>query len=82
MMFTRLYKFRSFTEKKKVYFFHAFDQNPVQFSSVIPCGVLPQHSNAIHYYVKCEKCKINHIIFPSDCEACEPFPLLADISPY
>ena len=59
--------------KKKNYLFHAFweelYQNPVQFFSVIPRGVPLQHSNALQYYVKREKCKVNDVIFPSGCEA-------------
>ena len=38
-------------------------QNPVQFFSIIP------RSNALQYYGKREKCKLNDIIFPSACEA-------------
>ena len=56
--------------------FHAFNpfwedlyQNPVQFFSVISCGISLQHSNALQYYVKHEKCKVNEVIFPSGCEA-------------
>ena len=44
-------------------------QNPVQFYSVIPLGVPLPHSNVLQYYVKCEKFKINDVIFPSGCEA-------------
>ena len=29
----------------------------------------PTHSNALKYYVKREKCKVNDVIFPSGCEA-------------
>ena len=67
-----------FTEKKKNIFclFHGFNpfleelyQNSVQFFSVIPNGVPLTHSNALQYYVKREKCKVNDIIFPSGCEA-------------
>ena len=39
------------------------------FFSVIPCGIPLPHSNALQYYVKREKCKINDVIFPSGCEA-------------
>ena len=46
-------------------------QNPVQFFSVIPRGVHLPHSNALQYYVKHEKCKVNDVIFPSGCEARE-----------
>ena len=56
--------------------FHAFNpfweklyQNPVQFFSVIPRGVPLPHSNVLQYYVKCEKFKVNDVIFPSGCEA-------------
>ena len=56
--------------------FHAFNpfleklyRNPVQFFSVIPRGVLLPHSNALQYYVKREKFKVNYVIFPSGCEA-------------
>ena len=76
MVFTRLYKFRSFTEKKKICLFHAFNrsweklyQNLVQFFSVIPRGVPLPHSNALQYYVKREKYKVNDVIFPSGCAA-------------
>ena len=62
-------------KKPNIVFFHAFNplweelhQNPVQFFSVIPCGVPLPHSNALQYYVKREKCKVNDIIFPSGCE--------------
>ena len=44
-------------------------QNPVQFFSVIRRGVPLPHSNALQYYVKREKCKVNDVIFPSGCEA-------------
>ena len=79
MVFTRWNKFRSFTEKKIFCLFHAFNtlweklyQNPVHFFSLIPRGVIPppcRHSNALHYYVECEKCKVNDVIFPSGFEA-------------
>ena len=39
------------------------------FRSVLPCGVPLPHSNALQYYVKREKCKVNDVIFPSGCEA-------------
>ena len=39
------------------------------FFSVIPRGVPVPHSNALQYYVKREKCKVNDVIFPSGCEA-------------
>ena len=78
MVFTRCKKFRSFTEKKKIFSsFHAFNplweklyQNPVQFFSVIPCGVPLPHSNKLQYHIKREKCKVNDVIFLSGCEAC------------
>ena len=43
----------------------------IQYSSfsVIPRGVPLPHSNALQYYVKREKCKVNDVIFPSGCEA-------------
>ena len=54
--------------------FHAFNpfwkklyQNPVQCFSVIPHGVPLPHSNVVQYYVKCVKCKLNDVIFPSGC---------------
>ena len=46
-----------------------FYQNPVQFFSVIPRGVPLPHSNALQFYAKREKCKVNDVIFPSGCEA-------------
>ena len=56
--------------------FHAFNpfleelyQNPIQFFPVIPSGVPLPHSNALRYYVKRKKCKVNDVIFPSGCEA-------------
>ena len=79
MMFTKRNKFRSFTEKNPQIFclFYAFNpfweklyQNPVQLFSVIPRGIPLSHSNILQYYVKREKCKVNDVIFPSDCEAC------------
>ena len=76
MVFTRWSKFRSFTEKQIFCLFHAFNpfweklyQNPVQVFSFIPRGVPLPHNNALQYYVKCEKCKVNDVIFPSGCEA-------------
>ena len=77
MVFTRWNKFAIFHGKKQIFcLFHAFNpfweklyQNPVQFFSVIPCGVPLPHSNAIQYYVNGEKCKVNDVIFPSGCEA-------------
>ena len=42
---------------------------PMQFFSVIPCGVPPMHSNAIQYYFKRKKFKVNYVIFPSGYEA-------------
>ena len=44
-------------------------QNPVLFFSAIPRGVPLRHRNALQYYVKREKCKVNDVIFPSGCEA-------------
>ena len=41
----------------------------VQFFSVIPYDVPFPHSNALQYYVKLEKFKVNDVIFPSGCEA-------------
>ena len=81
IVFTRWNKSWFFKEKKKQIFclFHAFTpflerlyQNSVQFFSVIPHGrgVPLPHSNALQYYVKREKCKVNDVIFPSGCEAC------------
>ena len=65
--------------EKKIYIFflfHPFNpfweelhQNPVQFLFAIPSGVPLPHSNALQYYVKREKCKVNDVIFPSGCEA-------------
>ena len=77
MVFMRWNEFRSFTEKKNIFcLFHAFNpfleelyQNPIQFFSVIPRGVPLAHSNALQYYVKREKCKVNDVIFPSGCKA-------------
>ena len=63
-------------KKKKFCLFRAFNpfweklyQNLVQFFSVFPRGVLLPHSNALQYYVKREKCKVNDVIFLSGCEA-------------
>ena len=50
-------------------FWEKLYQNPVQFFSVIPHGVPLSHRNALQYYVKREKCKVNDVIFPSGCEA-------------
>ena len=50
-------------------FWEKLYQNPVQFFSVIPRGALLPHSNALQYYVECEKSKVNDVIFPSGCEA-------------
>ena len=47
----------------------SYYQNPVQFSSAIPRGVPLPHNNALQYYVKRKKCKVNDVIFPSGCEA-------------
>ena len=49
-------------------FWEELYQNPVQFFSVIPLDVPLPHSNALQYYVKREKCKVNDVIFPSGCE--------------
>ena len=56
--------------------FHAFNpfwetlyQNPVQFFSVIPHGVPFCIATQLQYYVKCKKCKVNDVIFPSGCQA-------------
>ena len=55
--------------------FHVFNpfceklyQNTVQFFSVIPRGLPLPHSNALQYYVKREKCKVNDVILPSGSE--------------
>ena len=50
-------------------FWEKLYQNPEHYFSVIPHGVPLPHSNALQYYVKHEKCKINDIIIPSGCEA-------------
>ena len=69
-------KYRRNRENQILCLFNAFNpfweelyQNPVQFFSVIPRGVPLPHSNALQYYVKREKCKVNDVIFPSGCEA-------------
>ena len=49
-------------------FWEKLYQNPLQFFSVIPHGVPLPHSNALQYYVKREKCKVNDVIFLSGCE--------------
>ena len=41
----------------------------IQYSS-FPLFVPFPHSTALQYYVKRKKCKVNDVIFPSDCEAC------------
>ena len=42
----------------------------IQYSSFsVIRGVPLPHSNALQYYVKREKCKVNDVIFPSACEA-------------
>ena len=77
MVFTRWNKFPSFTEKQHIFcLFHAFNpfwkelyQNPVQFFSLIPCGVPLLHNNALQYYVKREKCKVNDVVFLPGFEA-------------
>ena len=50
-------------------FWEKLYQNPVQFFSIIPHDVPLPHSNALQYYIKNEKCKVNDVIFPSGCEA-------------
>ena len=60
-IFSLFYAFNPFLEK--------LYQNPLQFFSVIPRGVLLPHSNALQYYVMREKRKVNGVIFPSGCEA-------------
>ena len=60
-IFCLLHAFNPFWEK--------LYQNPVQFFPVIPRGVPLPQSNALHDYVKREKCKVNDVIFPSVCEA-------------
>ena len=50
-------------------FWEEFYQNPEQLFSVISRGVPLPHSNALQYYVKREKCKVNDVIFPPSCEA-------------
>ena len=71
-------KWISISHRKKQIFclFHAFNpfleelyQNPLQFFSVIPYGIPLPHSNALQYYVKPEKRKVNDVIFPSGCGA-------------
>ena len=42
----------------------------IRFFSVIPRGISLLHSNALQYYVKRKKYKVNDVIFPSGCEAC------------
>ena len=44
-------------------------QNPIQYFSVFPSCVPLPHSNKLQYHVKREKCNVNHVIFPSGCEA-------------
>ena len=51
-------------------FWEKLYQNPVQSFSIIPHGVPLQHSNALQYYIKHKKCKVNDIIFPSGWKAC------------
>ena len=50
-------------------FWEKLYQNPLQFFSIIPRGVPLPHSNALQYYVKREKGKVNDVIFLSGCEA-------------
>ena len=45
-------------------FWEKLCQNPEHFFSVLPL----LHSNALQYYIKRWKCKVNDIIFPSGCE--------------
>ena len=68
--------FHRIKNKYSGFSFHAFNhfweklyQNPVQFLSIIPRGVPLPHRNSSQYYVKREKCKVNHVTFPSGCEA-------------
>ena len=49
-------------------FWEKLYQNPEQLFSIILRGVPLLHSNALQYYVKGEKCKVNDVIFPSGCE--------------
>ena len=56
-------KFQDFTAR------YIINQYPVQSFSVILRGVPLPHSNALQYYVKREKNKVNDVIFPSGCEA-------------
>ena len=69
--------FRSLTEKKKIFcLIHAFNplwEKLLSKSSTVfshAHGVPLLHSNTLQYYVKCEKCKVNDIIFASGFEAC------------
>ena len=48
-------------------------QDLVQFFSVIPSGLPPRDSNALQYYIKHEKCKVNFVIFPSSCDHTRTF---------
>ena len=43
----------------------------IQYSSfpLFPMVYPLSHSNALQYYVRREKCKVNDVIFPSGCEA-------------
>ena len=50
-------------------FWEELYQNPVQVFSAVPGGVTLPHSNALQYYLKRGKCKVNDVIFPSGCEA-------------
>ena len=39
------------------------------FFPLFPVAYPLPHSNALQYYVKRQKCKVNDVIFPSGCEA-------------
>ena len=51
------------------HFGRSFIKTQYSSFSVIPRGLPLPHSNASQYYVKCEKCMVNDVIFPSGCEA-------------
>ena len=64
-----LNKFLSLAEKNKYsVYFMLFTLSGRSFIK-IPSHVPLLHSNALQNYIKCEKCKVNDIIFPSGCEA-------------
>ena len=69
MVSTLWNKFRSLTEKKKFLFIFCFKSSSTVLFRFIPRGVPLPQSNALQYYVKREKCKVNDVIFPSGCEA-------------